>query len=169
MSLSVDLWKVHQDLQDSLNRLECLQECHLQERPEFPLPDFLFPLRKVLLQALEEIPVLQRELQAQARPEVRLAVQALLEDPQAQELMARLAELELQDPGVAEARAAQAQAADWKAQAAAQGWAWVLGLESVQAEEKVSALVQAEEKVEVLEPGQAQDLDWMAQGRLTDL
>ena len=64
---------------------------------------------------------------------------------------------------------AQAEAAEWKARAAARGWAWVLGLESAQVEAKVSALVQAEEKVEVLEPGQAQDLDWMAQGRLTDL
>jgi hypothetical protein len=43
----------------------------------------------------------------------------------------------------------------------------VLGLESAQVEAKVSALVQAEEKVEVLEPGQ--DLDWLAQGPLTDL
>jgi hypothetical protein len=62
---------------------------------------------------------------------------------------------------------AQAEAAEWKARA--RGWAWVLGLESAQVEAQVSALVQAEEKVEVLEPGQAQDLDWMAQGRLTDL
>ena len=151
MSLWVDLWKIHQDLQDCQNRLDCLVECHLQERPQGYLPDFVFPLQKVLQQALEEIPVLQAELRAEVRPEVGQALQELLVQPEQQELMARLAELELQDPGVAQARAARDQQ-EWKERAAARGWAWVLGLELAQAE--VSALVQAEEKVEVLEPGQ---------------
>ena len=149
MSLSVDLWKIHQDLEDSLNRLQCLKECHLQEYPSLPLPDFVFPLQKVLQDSLLEIHHLQ-----QVRPQVRQALQELVSDPQGQVLMELLA---------------QAEAAEWKARAAARGWAWVLGLESAQVEAQVSALVQAEEKVEVLEPGQAQDLDWMAQGRLTDL
>jgi len=82
--------------------------------------------------------------------------------------MERLAQAEAQELAQAEV-VAQAEAAEWKARVAARGWAWVLGLESAQVEAQVSALVQAEEKVEVLEPGQAQDLDWMAQGRLTDL
>ena len=147
MSLSVDLWKLHQDLEDSLNRLECLRECHLQEYPLLPLPDFVFPLQKILQDSLLEIHHLQ-----QVRPQVRQALQELVSDPQGQVLMEKLA---------------QAEAAEWKARAAARGWAWVLGLESAQVEAKVSALVQAEEKVEVLEPGQ--DLDWLAQGPLTDL
>jgi hypothetical protein len=147
MSLSVDLWKIHQDLEDSLNRLQCLKECHLQEYPSLPLPDFVFPLQKVLQDSLLEIHHLQ-----QVRPQVRQALQELVSDPQGQVLMEKLA---------------QAEAAEWKARAAARGWAWVLGLESAQVEAKVSALVQAEEKVEVLEPGQ--DLDWLAQGPLTDL
>ena len=115
MSLWVDLYRLKEDLQDSQHRLDCLKECHLQELPESPLPDFVFPLQRVLLQALEEIQVLQQELRAEVRPEVQQAVQALLEDSQAQELMARLAELELQDPGVAEARAQKAEL-DWLAQ-----------------------------------------------------
>ena len=147
MSLSVDLWKIHQDLEDSLNRLQCLKECHLQEYPSLPLPDFVFPLQKVLQDSLLEIHHLQ-----QVRPQVRQALQELVSDPQGQVLMEKLA---------------QAEAAEWKARAAARGWAWVLGLESAQVEAQVSALVQAEEKVEVLEPGQ--DLDWLAQGPLTDL
>ena len=104
MSLWVDLRKIQECLEDSLARLECLQECHLREHPLLPLPDFVFPLRKVLQDSLLEVHLLQS-----VRPQVRSAVQVLLEDPQAQELMARLAEAELQDPGVAEARAAQAQ------------------------------------------------------------
>lgn len=103
MSLSVDLWKLRLDLEDSLHRLECLKECHLQEHPLLPLPDFVFPLQKILQETLLEIHQLQG-----IRPEVHQAIQDLQEDPQHQELMARLAELELQDPGVAEARAAQA-------------------------------------------------------------
>jgi hypothetical protein len=83
----------------------------------------VFPLERALVEALEWLPLAS----FQARPEVQLAVKALLEDPKAQELMARLAELELQDPGVAEARA------------------------------QASALVEAEAQVEVLEPVQVEE------------
>ena len=94
MSLSVDLYRLQENLEDSQSRLQCLIECHLEEDPQGLLPDFVFPLQKVLRQALEEIQALQ---DSRVRPEVRLAIQELLKDPKAQELMARLAELEKQD------------------------------------------------------------------------
>jgi len=68
-----------------------------------PLPDFVFPLQKILQETLIEIPHLQ-----EIRPQVRQAIEDLQKDPQHQELMARLAEAELRDPGVAEARAEKA-------------------------------------------------------------
>ena len=104
MSLSVDLWKLRQDLEDSQNRLDCLKECHLLESPQDPLPDFVFPLQRVLLQALEEIQALQ---EAKVRPEVRQAVQELVEDPQAQVLMELLAQAEAQERALAEVLAAE--------------------------------------------------------------
>ena len=63
MSLWTDLLKIQESLQDSLSRLECLRECHLQERPDHPLPDFLFPLQRYLEQSLEEAQDLQKVLQ----------------------------------------------------------------------------------------------------------
>jgi hypothetical protein len=97
MSLSVDLWKLRQDLEDCQARLECLKECHLQERPQGYLPDFVFPLQKALAQALEEIPILQQEFREEVRPEVRKAIQFLMEDPEAQVLMEKLAQAEAQE------------------------------------------------------------------------
>ena len=97
MSLSVDLWKLRQDLEDSLARLECLKECHLQERPGTLLPSFVNPLEQVLQQALEEIPFLQKDFQEEVRPEVRKAIQFLMEDPEAQVLMEKLAQAEAQE------------------------------------------------------------------------
>ena len=61
MSLSVDLYRLQEDLLDSQNRLECLKSCHLEEHPKGLLPDFVFPLQKVLRQALEEIEVLMEK------------------------------------------------------------------------------------------------------------
>lgn len=103
MSLSVDLWKLQECLEDSLARLYCLKDCYLQDHPMTPLPDFVFPLQKILQETLLEIHHLQ-----QIRPQVLQAIQDLQKDPEHQKLMARLAEAELQDPGVAEARAEKA-------------------------------------------------------------
>ena len=94
MSLWWDLYRLQEDLEDSQNRLECLVECHLEENPSGLLPDFVFPLQKVLQQALEEIQILRQELQVRVRPEVQQAIQVLMEDPQAQVLMERLAQAE---------------------------------------------------------------------------
>ena len=107
MSLSVDLWKLRQDLEDSLARLECLKECHLQERPGILLPSFVNPLEQVLQQALEEIPFLQKGFQEEVRPAVQQAIQAMMEDPQVQVLMERLAQAEAEE---------RAQELDWLAQ-----------------------------------------------------
>ncbi len=94
MSLSVDLYRLQEDLLDSQNRLQCLIECHLEEDPEGLLPDFVFPLQKVLRQALEEIQALQ---DSRVQPAVQQALQEMLVDPEHQELMVRLAESEAQD------------------------------------------------------------------------
>ena len=109
MSLWVDLYRLQEDLRDCQNRLDCLVECHLEEFPTDLLPDFVFPLQKVLRQALEEIQVLQQDLRSQVRPAVQQALQEMLVDPEHQELMVRLAESEAQDQQVAVARAEQAQ------------------------------------------------------------
>lgn len=90
--LWTDYWKLQNLLEDSLNRLECLKDCHLEYQPDQPLPDFVFPLQKVLVQALEEL-----ALVLQVRPEVQTAIQELLEDPQTQVLMERLAQAEAQE------------------------------------------------------------------------
>lgn len=59
--LTTDYRKLGELLEDSLVRLECLKECHLEEHQY--LPDFVFPLEKALVEALEQT---QLEL-AQAR------------------------------------------------------------------------------------------------------
>ena len=81
MSLQVDYRKIQECLEDSLNRLECLQECHLLERPMEALPDFVFPLEKALKDSLEQVQLalVQRELPSQeAQALVRAAAQRAL-------------------------------------------------------------------------------------------
>ena len=85
--LWTDYWKLRDCLEDSLSRLECLKECQLEESQY--LPDFVFPLQKVLQDSLEQVTQV-----LQVRPEVQLAIQELLKDPKAQELMERLAQAE---------------------------------------------------------------------------
>ena len=77
--------------------MECLKERHLLERPQGYLPDFVFPLQKALAQALEEIPVLQQEFREEVRPAVRQAIRAMMEDPQVQVLMEKLAQAEAEE------------------------------------------------------------------------
>ena len=76
MSLSVDYRKIQECLQDSLNRLECLKECHLLETPLEPLPDFLFPLEKTLQDSLEQVALALQEPQGLPSQEARELVQA---------------------------------------------------------------------------------------------
>ena len=96
MSLWVDLWKLQECLENSLNRLECLKECHLEENPTGLLPDFVFPLEKVLTQSLEEIRTLQWGLQGR-QEKFQALLNRMKTDPEMQELMSRLAESEKQD------------------------------------------------------------------------
>ena len=70
------------------------------ERPQGYLPDFVFPLQKALAQALEEIPVLQQEFREEVRPEVRKAIQFLMEDPEAQVLMDQILPLQIMEEQV---------------------------------------------------------------------
>ena len=82
MGLWVDYYRLQECLEDSLNRLECLQECHLQEHPLEPLPDLVFPLQKVLQDSLEQLQVLQE--QARKVPLVELEAQVEVLEPWAQ-------------------------------------------------------------------------------------
>lgn len=50
--LLTDYRKLIECLEDSLSRLECLKECHLQEFRY--LPDFVFPLERNLKDSLEQ-------------------------------------------------------------------------------------------------------------------
>ena len=88
MSLFVDYRKIQECLEDSLNRLECLRECHLLERPLEPLPDFLFPLQKVLQDSLLQVTQALRQAQAlpsqEAQELVRAAAQRALVEVEAQ-------------------------------------------------------------------------------------
>ena len=52
--LKTDYRKLEEHLEDSLNRLDCLKRCHL-EWSQTHLPDFVFPLEKALVQALESV------------------------------------------------------------------------------------------------------------------
>ena len=117
MSLWVDLRNLQENLQDSQTRLECLKECHLQEYPLVPLPDFLFPLQKALQESLEQLAPLQDQVKRDhLKAQAQLAQKALSESvPEA----GSLAEAEAKEKAQAEARAA----------ALAKGWGWVLGVE----------------------------------------
>mgnify|MGYP003339089188 CR=1 FL=1 len=61
--LAVDYWKLEELLQDSLDRLDCLKECHLEEFGY--LPDFAFPLQRILQDSLDQIHLAQQVAQAQ--------------------------------------------------------------------------------------------------------
>ena len=87
MSLQVDYRKIQECLEDSLNRLECLRECHLLEHPLEPLPDFLFPLQKTLQDSLLEVNQVLRQSQTlpsqEALAAVRVAAQRALVEAEA--------------------------------------------------------------------------------------
>lgn len=76
--LTTDYRKIQECLEDSLVRLECLKECHLQEFQV--LPDFVFPLEKALVQALESVQqvLAQQSAQVLAQRLVQESVQQLV-------------------------------------------------------------------------------------------
>lgn len=78
MSLSVDYRKMAECLEDSLDRLECLKDCHLAEYPLEYLPDFVFPLEKALVSALEQLESAQ-EQELVLESELAAAQRALVE------------------------------------------------------------------------------------------
>ena len=117
MSLWVDLLKLEECLLDSHHRLNCLKDCYLQERQMEALPDFVFPLEKVLQESLEQLALLQGQVKRDhLKAQAQVAQKALSEQvPEP----GSLAEAEAQAKAQAEARAA----------ALAKGRGWVLGAE----------------------------------------
>jgi hypothetical protein len=169
VSLWWDHWKVREQVEDLLVRLECLRECSLQEQGQ--VPDWVLGLERELDLVLEQVPAWDRLLEQdrdleqerdQMRQEVRQVLERLEQDPQHQELMRRLAVSEAQDrvqelekdPEHQElmARLAVSEAQDR-----------VHELE--QELEQAQALVRERERVVV----KVEDLGWLAEGPLTEL
>jgi hypothetical protein len=83
VSLWWDLYQVREQVGDLLQRVECLRECSVQERGL--VPEWVFPLERVLGQVLEQVPEQAQVLgQDQVRPQVS---EVLVRDPQHQEVV----------------------------------------------------------------------------------
>jgi hypothetical protein len=96
VSLWWDLYQVREQVEDLLRRVECLRECSVQEQGQ--VPEWVFPLERELVRALELVPQWGQLLgRDQVRPQVLEALKRLEQDPEHQELMARLAVSEARD------------------------------------------------------------------------
>jgi hypothetical protein len=96
VSLWWDLYQVREQVEDLLARVDCLRECSLEEQGQ--VPDWTFRLQRELVVALEQVPEWGQLLgRDQVRPQVLEVLKQLEQDPEHQELMARLAVSEAQD------------------------------------------------------------------------